>query len=132
MKPLVLDSYAVICYLDKEPGAETVAGLFSQCVDRNRSALLSVVNWGEVIYHAQRVGGELMVQRLENAMRSLPIELVEITQELARAAALLKASHKLAYADCFAAALAKLTKGELATGDKEFKTVANEIRIIWI
>jgi len=35
----------------------------------------------------------------------------------------LKASKKMAYADCFAAALAKLRNVEVVTGDPEFKEV---------
>ena len=36
------------------------------------------------------------------------------------------------YADYFAAALAKLRKAELVTGDKEFKQVEGEVKILWI
>jgi hypothetical protein len=35
-------------------------------------------------------------------------------------------------ADCFAAALAKQRRVELVTGDKEFKQVEKEIRILWL
>jgi predicted nucleic acid-binding protein len=38
----------------------------------------------------------------------------------------------MSYADCFAAALAKDRKCELATGDKEFKQVEGEIGICWL
>jgi predicted nucleic acid-binding protein len=52
--------------------------------------------------------------------------------ELAKKAAELKASRKMSHADCFAAALAKLRKAELVTGDKEFKQVEGEVKILWI
>jgi predicted nucleic acid-binding protein len=45
--------------------------------------------------------------------------------ELAKKGAELKASKKMSYADGFAAALARLRKAELVTGDKEFKQVAS-------
>jgi predicted nucleic acid-binding protein len=38
----------------------------------------------------------------------------------------------LAYADCFAAALAKIKKAELYTGDPEFKAVEKEVKVIWL
>jgi predicted nucleic acid-binding protein len=38
----------------------------------------------------------------------------------------------LAYADCFAAALAKIKKAELYTGDPEFKAVEKEVEVIWL
>jgi len=38
----------------------------------------------------------------------------------------------MSYADAFAAALAKMKKAQLVTGDKEFKALEGEIKIIWI
>jgi predicted nucleic acid-binding protein len=39
----------------------------------------------------------------------------------------------MSYADCFAAALAKITNAELVTGDREFKAVENDLKKIrWI
>jgi hypothetical protein len=43
-----------------------------------------------------------------------------------------KPTHKLAYADCFAAALAKLKNAELLTGDPEFKALEKEIKMNWL
>ena len=51
---------------------------------------------------------------------------------LAKQAASFKARHKMSYADCFAAALAKQKNAELITGDSEFKAVEKEIRIQWL
>ena len=64
----------------------------------------------------------------------MPIELVpvETDLELVRQAARYKASGKLAYADAFAAALAKLRNAELITGDPDFKAVDGEIKIGWL
>ena len=47
MKAAVLDSYALIAYLDKEPGYEEVAKLFEECVTKDREVFVCVVNWGE-------------------------------------------------------------------------------------
>jgi len=45
----------------------------------------------------------------------------------------LKATKKLSYADCFAAALAKIRDAELVTGDRDFKAVENDLkRIRWL
>ncbi len=38
----------------------------------------------------------------------------------------------MSYADAFAVALAKVQKAKLVTGDKEFKAVEGNIRIVWI
>jgi predicted nucleic acid-binding protein len=38
----------------------------------------------------------------------------------------------MSYADCFAAALAKINKAELITGDREFKEVEGEVKVVWL
>ena len=40
--------------------------------------------------------------------------------------------NKMSYADAFAAALAKVKKADLVTGDNEFKPLDGEIKISWI
>jgi hypothetical protein len=37
----------------------------------------------------------------------------------------------MAYANCFAVALARLRKAELYTGDPEFKAVEKDIKVFW-
>jgi len=132
MKAAVLDSYAVIAYLDREPGYDEVAKLFEECVAKNREVFVCVVNWGEVVYHALRSGGENMAKLAEDAMRALPIQVVEANKDLTLQAAHLKAFNKMSYADCFAAALAMKKKCELVTGDKEFKQVESQVKLRWI
>ncbi|NUM62341.1 MAG: PIN domain-containing protein, partial [Ignavibacteriaceae bacterium] len=53
-------------------------------------------------------------------------------KELTLQAAQYKAYHKVSYADAFAAALAKMKKAQLVTGDREFKVLEREIKINWI
>jgi len=132
MKATVLDSYAVITYLQKQQGYEDVAMIFEECVSKEREVFLCIVNWGEVIYQALRTGGEERAELAEDIMRALPINLVEANKDLTLQAAHLKAFHKMSYADCYAAALAMKKKCELMTGDKEFKQVEKEIKVRWI
>ncbi|MGD0337746.1 MAG: type II toxin-antitoxin system VapC family toxin [Bacteroidota bacterium] len=132
MKTTVLDSYAVITYLQRQTGYESVAKIFEECVSKNHETFLCVVNWGEVIYTAWRTGGEQKARLAEDAMRALPIQIIDVNKELALQAAQLKANNRMSYADCFAAALAMKKKSELVTGDKEFKQVEKVVRIRWI
>lgn len=132
MKPVVLDSYAVIAYVEKQAGYDEVAAIFEECVGKNRDAFLCVINWGEVIYHALRNGGEQTARLAIDAMSALPIEVVEANKDLTIQAARFKASNKMSYADCFAAALAAKKKCELLTGDKEFRQIEKDVKIRWI
>ena len=65
-------------------------------------------------------------------LTGLGIELIDADWPLTRMAAAFKARHRMSYADCFAAALAKERKADLATGDKEFKQVEREVSIHWL
>lgn len=132
MKAVVLDSFALIAYFQRQSGYEKVAVLFEECAAKGCEAYMSVVNWGEVIYHAFRMGGEQRAQLAEAAMQAIPVTVVEADKELTLQAAKLKASHKMSYADCFAAALAMKKKCELVTGDKEFKMVEKEVKVRWM
>ena len=128
----VLDSYSILAYLEDEPGADKVSDLIKRARDAGKPLLLSVVNWGEVYYIIRREAGKEAADSAMLALETLPIELVNVDRELTYAAAELKATHKMSYADCFAAALAQTRKAELVTGDKEFKTLEGIIRILWL
>ena len=128
----VLDSWALLCYLEQESGFEKIIDLFEKAVDSSKPLLMCIVNWGEVYYHVARRFGEQRADEVAQLIQTLPITLVDANKELTREAARIKATKPMAYADCFAAALARLKKAELYTGDPEFKAVEKEIKIIWV
>jgi predicted nucleic acid-binding protein len=128
----VLDSWALLCYLEQEPGYEKIIELFEKAVESSKPLLMCVVNWGEVYYQVLRRFGDQKAQEIEQLIQTLPITLVEANKELTREAARIKATKKMAYADCFAVALARLKKAELYTGDPEFKAVGKDIKVVWL
>ena len=128
----VLDSWALLCYLEQEPGHEKIIELFEKAVESSKPLLMCIVNWGEVYYQVARRFGEQKAQEVERLIQTLPIILVEANKELTREAARIKATKKMAYADCFAVALARLKKAELYTGDPEFKAVEKEVKVVWV
>jgi len=130
----VLDSNALIVFFQNEPGAEKVEQIIIEGIthQESRRNLLSVVNWGEIYYSIMRKQGEHTAEQKLRDIERMNIEIVPVDQELTKQAAHFKAKHSIAYADCFAAALAKMNKADLVTGDSEFKLVEKEINIIWI
>ena len=128
----VLDSCAVIAYLENEPGANQVETLIKKARDAEKPLFMCVVNWGEVFYILQRAQGREAAEGTMRSLETLPIEVVDADRALTRAAAEFKVSRKMSYADCFAAALAQARKAHLVTGDKEFKRVADSIGIEWL
>ena len=128
----VLDSYSLIAYFDGEPGAEKMVEIIRSARDSGRPLLLSVINWGEVYYVTLRESGRERAEEIAHLISTLPIEVIPADLELTRQAAEFKARIKMSYADCFAAALAGVRRAELVTGDKEFRQMEGEIKMLWI
>jgi predicted nucleic acid-binding protein len=132
LKTGVLDSYALISFLERVDGYDHMSKLFEECIARDRELLMCIVNWGEIVYHALRIGGDASAQIVEDTMRALPIQLVDANKDLTSIAAKIKAATNMQFGDCFVVALAKKKKCEVITGDKEFKKVEKEIKIHWL
>ena len=128
----VLDAFALTAYFEKEPGYEQVQELLTAAAAGNRKLYLSTVNWGEVHYVTHRTYGLEQANKIAHIIGSFPIDIVAVDLEIAKQAALFKVARHLSYADCFAAGLAKVKKSTLVTGDKEFKSLEGEIKIIWL
>lgn len=128
----ILDAHAVFVYLEKEPGYEKVRDLLSRATETGRHLFMTTVNWGEVYYCTKRERGEDTAEEVMRVLDSFPIEVIDVDKQLAKQAGSYKAEKKMSYADCFAAALAKVKKGELITGDKDFKAVEADIKILWL
>ena len=128
----VLDSYSLLAYIEGEAGAETMIEIFRVARDSGRSLFLSVVNWGEVYYITMREAGHERADEVAHLISTLPIQIVPADLDLTRQAAELKSKHRMSYADCFAAALARQRKAELVTGDRDFRQVEGEVKILWL
>jgi predicted nucleic acid-binding protein len=128
----VIDSHALMVFLEKEPGYEKMQQIFVQATEKDNHLLMTSVNFGEIYYIVLRECGNKKTEEVEKVIASLPIRIVDVNVELAKEAGKLKATKKMSYADCFAAALAKMNKGELITGDKEFEEVKHDVKIQWL
>ena len=134
MATKVLDSHALIALFNDESGADVVERLLLKAEGGSPRLCMCVVNWGEIYYSVMRGASPELAEEKAKEIAGMPIELVPVDNDLhlVRQAAIFKATKKMSYADCFAAALAKLRRAELVTGDPEFKTVEGEIKIDWL
>lgn len=110
----VLDAWAVFAYIQNvEPAASRVASLL-----RRARPMMNWINFGEVHYvTAQRRGLDEADQLVRDLRPLLTLEAPSPDRVLA--AARLKATHRLSYADAFAAATALAHNATLLTGDPE-------------
>jgi len=132
LKSAVLDSYAVLAFLFREPGHEIVLSLLEKAVDADRTIFIASPNWAEIRYMIERKMGLEKWREVRAKLLGLPMEVVEAGLELAESAGRIKAVHRMSLADCFAAALAIQKKAEIYTGDPEFHSIESEVKIVWI
>jgi predicted nucleic acid-binding protein len=131
-KAYVLDTWAVIAYLEDEPSGEKVEDLIATAHEEQIPIYMSVVNVGEVWYTIAREVSEDEANASVKSLRDLRIQFEDVNWELTQEAARFKSKNKMSYADAFAAALAKVKKADLVTGDGEFKPLDGEIKISWV
>lgn len=130
--PYVLDSYALLAYVGAEDGQQRVRGLLMKAVEGSATLYLTVINYGEVLYIVERERGLTAAQKTIAAVDQLPIQVVEADRELTFGAAHIKAQFPLAYADCFAVALAREMGATVVTGDPEFRSVVGLVSMEWL
>ena len=136
MATMVLDAHALMVLFNDEPGAEEVEKILLKAEKGNPRLLMSVVNWGEIYYSIMRGASQEIADSKSHEIAGMPLELVPVDVrdlDLVRQAAIFKATRKMSYAGCFAAALAKTQNAELMTGDSEFKAGEAELKKIkWL
>lgn len=132
-----LDAFAILCWLQEEPGAELVERhLTAGAREGGSRCPVSVINLGEVFYRIARTKGITEAEAFWEDIRrgEIPVRVVESTRKRVREAAALKARHPIAYADAFAIQLALETHLPLLTGDPEIKSIEEKeyLELLWL
>jgi len=131
-RTFVLDSFAMLALLGREPGSQEVADLLRKAQEKAARVMMTWVNAGEVAYIVERQWGVEGLYAALAVMEATALEIVSVERELALIAAHIKAKHAIAYADAFAAALAQQCAARLVTGDPEFKLLEGILDIHWL
>jgi len=132
---LILDSFAIIGFLENEPFAGRIQDLLIQGREQSILLYLHAIHLGELYYITMREQGQAMADKVYARVRAFPMTFVDhIDEKLLLAAARIKARYPVSYADSFAAALALIHGCPLATGDPEFGKLEQEgvISVLWL
>lgn len=129
---ILLDTFPLVRFFKAEPGSERVKTLLLEARRKNTPLVMSELNAGELYYIIARALGMDRAEEMLASLSMIPVKLLPTTWELTIAAARLKATWALSYADCFALASAIAYKAMLVTGDPEFKQVAHLVPIEWL
>ncbi len=131
-KPSVLDSFALLAYLAREPGFQTVRALLRDAEATERALIMNEINVGEVYYRIAKDRSPAKADAFLRILEALPIRVLGNTFAQVVDAARLKAQYPIAYADALALATAIRERAMLVTGDPEFRAIGNLVEIRWI
>lgn len=132
-RTILLDSFALLAYLNRETGFDKVRSALKGGTDVSGSVLMNDINVGETYYILSRKRGPEKADYFFNAiMPGLPIHIISNRIEDVMDAARIKASYPLSLADCFAAATARRENAVLMTGDPEFANIEHLVSVEWL
>ena len=129
----LLDSYALLAYLNKEDGFEKVRNVLANAQKSSLPVLMNELNVGETYYILYRKRGHVQAEYfLDTVLAGLPISMISNDFNAVISASKIKARHALSFADCFAVATAQRENAVILTGDSEFKNVEKYVKIDWL
>jgi len=128
----VLDTFAVMAYVQDEPGRDVVRRLLEDAQAARVSLSISAVNVAEVYYTLWRRVGEEPAHLVIIDLQLAGVQVHDADLDLSLRAGSLKAQYPMALGDCHAAALAQRLDATLVTGDPGFRHVEGQVRIDWL
>jgi ribonuclease VapC len=103
----LLDSHALLAYLNKEDGFEKVRNVMANAQKSGFPVLMNELNIGESYYILYRKRGhEQAAYFLDVVLAGLPISMIANDFNAVISASKIKARHALSFADCFVVATA--------------------------
>jgi len=129
----LLDSYALLAYLNKEKNFQKVQKYLSDAQRSGRPLLMNEINIGETYYILYRKRSPEKAEFfLDTVLPGLPILALPNRFEDVVAAARIKSEVPISFADCFAVATAQRENAIVLTGDPEFKKIEHMVKIDWL
>lgn len=133
-----LDAFALMAWLQNEPGAGRVEGYLQQAQgQKEQKCFVSLINLGEVYYQLFRKKGAARADSFwdEVCRGVIPLSVVEVTRKRVLESSRLKARYPIAIADAFAIQLALEMQAPLVTGDPEIEApekLEPSLQVIWL
>ncbi len=135
MTTSVLDSWALLGWLQGEqPAKSRVRDILEQASRGEASAVMCLINVGEVFYLVAKRHGAARAERFLSELPMMPIRALVPDRRLILEAARLKSRFPISYADAFAVETARQHKASLVTGDPEILELSKRepIELVWV
>jgi predicted nucleic acid-binding protein len=126
----ILDTFAVIAYLNDEEGADKVEKILNKAEEGKVKLFMHAINLGELFYNIFKKEGETKAISVYGIVKQYPVEFVEdLSEPFLLSTARLKGTYPISYADAFAVITAIEKGGILVTGDPELKILETDNRV---
>ena len=120
-KTYLLDTSAIFCLKDNEPGAGKVEQILTGAGQGKHQVIASFMTFMEYLYISLMRYGEEVARKVYLELTLLPIKVIESNEEIRLAAAELKANHNISLGDAWIGATALSHKAILVHKDPEYE-----------
>jgi len=128
MSNYVLDTSALLTYIENEEGAVEVEALLEKALNDEAVLYISMVSCIEVFYITwQEQGKEAAAERLK-LVDDLAVIQEPVDSQLTKIIGEIKATKAMSFADCCIAGLAKFKQATLVHKDPEYEQIESEIK----
>jgi predicted nucleic acid-binding protein len=126
----VLDSSAILRYLDDEAGAARIAEIIKAHLGGRCEAVVAALHWGEVAGITRKLRGTAAMELVLSRLSAFGLRVVAADAERAVRASMIKLKRDLPYVDAFGVELAAdLLDSVFVTADFDFKVASRDVKI---
>lgn len=130
MVTYILDSSAILRYLDDEAGSQRVSEIIKSHLAGRCEALLSALHWGEVAGITCKIHGRQAMDLVLSRLSAFGLEIVAADADRAVGASLIKLKTEIPYVDAFGVELASGAGDRVfVTADFDFKPASRQVTI---
>jgi predicted nucleic acid-binding protein len=128
MSNYVLDTSALLAYIENEEGADEVETLFVNALDSTIEIFISTVTCIEIFYISLQEQGDVVAANRLKLIENLPLTQEPLNQQLTKIVGEIKASKAMSFADSCIAGLAKFKNAVLVHKDPEFEQIEEDVK----
>jgi PIN domain nuclease of toxin-antitoxin system len=126
----VLDSSAVLRYLDGEAGSDRVSGIIKDHMAGRCEAVISSIHWGEIAGQICKKRGKGALDMVLSRLAAFGIPVVPVDTDRAVRAALIRVKTAIPYVDAFGVELTVDSRERVfVTADFDFKVASRNVKI---
>jgi predicted nucleic acid-binding protein len=130
MVTYILDSSAILRYLDGEAGGVRVSEIIKSHLAGRCEAMISALHWGEVAGVTHKVRGRQGMDLALSRLHAFGLEIVPVDADRAVRASFVKLKRGIPYVDAFAIELAANSAERVfVTADFNFKLASRDVAI---